>query len=192
MKKTTVKKTKRVLKKKVAPADKSARPVVDKRYISVKKSRIHGNGVFAKCDVPKGTRIIEYVGDKVTKKESDERAEKFLQKHAKNKTHGAVYIFTLNTRYDIDGNVSWNPARYINHACETNCESDIIRGHIWIVATRDIKKGEELHYDYGYDMTDWESHRCRCRAKNCLGYIVASNHRWRIKRKLAQKLLAKN
>jgi SET domain-containing protein len=88
---------------------------MEKSLILVKNSRIHGRGVFAKCDIPKGTRIIEYVGEKITKAESDRRAEKFLEK-AKKKGSGAVYIFQLNQRYDIDGNVTWNPARLINHA----------------------------------------------------------------------------
>ncbi len=159
---------------------------IDNEWVRVRVSRIHGRGVFAKVDIPSGTRIIEYVGEKITKSESDRRAEKVLEK-AKAKGTGAVYIFQLNKRYDIDGNVSWNPARYINHACETNCESDVIRGHIWIIATKEIKKGEELFYDYGYNLDNWEEHKCLCGKKSCIGYIVAKNLRWRVKKKLAQQ-----
>ena len=102
-------------------------------------------------------------------------------------TIGAVYIFTLNERYDINGKVSWNLAKYINHSCDPNCETDIIRGKIWINAIKDIKKGEELTYDYGYDMHYFEDHPCRCNSKNCVGFIVRSNLRWRLKKKLAKK-----
>jgi len=156
------------------------------QFVRVRVSKIHGRGVFAKVDIPKGTRIIEYIGEKITKAESDRRADVVLQK-SKLKGTGAVYIFQLNQRYDIDGNVKSNLARYINHACETNCESDVIRGHIWIVATKNIKKGEELFYDYGYNMDNWEEHPCLCNKQGCIGFIVSKNLRWRVKKKLAQK-----
>jgi len=83
--------------------------------------------------------------------------------------------------------VSWNLAKYINHSCDPNCETDIVRGKIWISAIKDIKKGEELSYDYGYDMHCFEDHPCRCNSKNCVGFIVRSNLRWRIRKKLAKK-----
>jgi SET domain-containing protein len=83
--------------------------------------------------------------------------------------------------------VSWNLAKYINHSCDPNCETDIIRGKIWINAIKDIKKGEELTYDYGYDMDCYEDHPCRCDSKNCVGYIVRSNLRWRVLRKIQNK-----
>lgn len=163
----------------------------DMQYIAVKKSDIHSKGVFAKKDIPEGTRMIQYVGEKITKLESDRRAETVLEQSKKNVTKGAVYIFTLNQRYDIDGNVSWNPARFINHSCEPNAESDIIQGKIWIIATRDIKKGEEISYDYGYDLEDFEEHPCYCSSKSCVGYIVDSNLREKLKRKLSAKKAAK-
>jgi len=97
-------------------------------YITVKKSSIHSVGVFSRKNISKGTRIIEYVGDMITKKESDRRADIPLQKNEKDSEHGAVYIFQLNKRYDIDGYVPYNTARLINHSCNPNCETDIIRG----------------------------------------------------------------
>jgi len=103
-------------------------------YITNKKSRIHSTGVFARRNIPKGTRVIEYVGKKVTKAESDRLADIPLNESKKNEEFGAVYIFILNKRYDIDGNVSYNTARFINHSCDPNCETEIIRGHIWVIA----------------------------------------------------------
>jgi SET domain-containing protein len=92
----------------------------------------------------------------------------------------------LNKRHDIDGAVSWNTAKYINHSCDANCETDIIRGHIWIIALRDIKKGEEFSYNYGYDIESWYDHPCKCGAKNCVGYILDEEHWPKLRRKLKQ------
>jgi len=152
-------------------------------YIVIKKSRIHSSGVFAKTNIAKGTRIIEYVGEKVTKAESDRRADIPLGKNKKNGIYGAVYIFILNKRDDIDGNVPYNTARLINHSCDPNCETEIIRGHIWVIAVRDIKKGEELAYNYNYDIEDYEDHKCYCGSRRCVGYIVDEDYWPRLKRK---------
>ena len=70
---------------------------------------------------------------------------------------------------DIDGNVKYNTARFINHSCDPNCETDVIRGHIWVIALRDIKKGEELAYNYNYEYEDYEDHKCRCGSNRCVG-----------------------
>jgi uncharacterized protein len=145
--------------------------------IIVRKSKVHGNGVFAARDIKKGEKIIEYVGEIITKAEADERAEAQLEKSNGHKNCGGVYIFELNNKYDIDGNVSWNPARFINHSCDPNCETEGDDEHIWIEALKDIKKGEELNYDYCYDIDNWEDHPCKCGSKNCCGFIVAEKHR---------------
>jgi len=152
-------------------------------YIRVRRSKIHGSGVFAKIDIPQGTEIIEYVGEKVTKAESDRRADIPLEKNKKNSDFGAVYIFILNKRHDIDGNVSYNTARFINHSCDPNCEAVICRGHIWIMALRDIKKGEELTYNYGYDFDDYQDHKCLCRTARCVGYILDEEHWPKLKKR---------
>lgn len=157
------------------------------KYIAVKSSSIHNKGVFAAQHIPKGTYIIEYVGEKITKKESDRRYEISKDQHNKDKTNGAVYIFTLNNNYDLDGNVSWNTARYINHSCEPNCEAVDRDGNIWIVATRDIETGEELSYDYGYDLDSWEEHPCHCGKEGCIGYIVDSDYWKKLKRELVKR-----
>lgn len=150
-------------------------------YVDVRGSAIHNKGIFAKKDIPKGTRIIEYVGEKITSAESDKRADRQLDASKKNSETGAVYLFELNSKYYIDGNVSWNTAKYINHTCDPNCESDVIRGHIYVIASRDIKKGEELSYDYGYDADHYKDHPCKCGSKKCKGYIVSQDQIWKMR-----------
>lgn len=142
-----------------------------KRWWIVRSSSIHQRGVFARCDIPKDTPIIEYVGDKISKAESDRRGKALMARSAR--TGGAaVYIFTLNKRQDLDGSVRRNTARLINHSCDPNCEAIISRGRIWIHALRDIAAGEELSFNYGFDLETWEDHPCRCGKPNCVGYIL--------------------
>jgi SET domain-containing protein len=139
----------------------------------LKQSAIHNKGVFAKCDIAKGTRIIEYTGEKITAGEGHRRVEAAYEMHRKDPSRGAVYIFELNKRYSIDGDVPYNTARHINHSCDPNAETDIIRGKIWIIAIKDIKKGEEIVYNYGYDLNDdFKDHICRCGTNRCVGFII--------------------
>jgi len=152
----------------------------------VRRSGIHRRGLFAARDIQKGTRVIEYVGERITKAESQRRAVRTIERAAKT-GGGAVYIFELNKRTDIDGNVATNFARLINHSCQANCETEIIRGKIWIIAVRNIKQGEEFSYDYGYDLDHYEEHPCRCGSRNCVGYIVAKDQRRRLRRILANQ-----
>ena len=150
----------------------------------VKNSKIHGSGVFATMEIKKGTKIIEYVGEKIPRAEGDLRSEKRLKRYLNSKTTGSVYIFELNSKYDIDGSVRYNKARYINHSCEPNCEVEIKNGHIWIISRKQIKKNEELSYDYGYDFDkeDYRDHKCKCGSKKCIGYIISSDERSKFKR----------
>ena len=158
-----------------------------KKYIFKKKSGVHGWGIFAKVDIVKGARIIEYIGEKITKAEAERRGPRLVEYAKKHKQSGAVYIFVLNKRYDIDGHVDYNTAKFINHSCDPNCEVEIIRGHIWIMALRDIKKGEELFYNYGYDLDTYEEHPCFCRSACCPGYITAQEHWSKLKKALKEK-----
>ncbi len=149
-------------------------------------SAVHGYGLYASKDIPKGTRIIEYVGDRITKSESDRRDE-VRRARQEEGDDGCVYLFTLNKRYDIDGDVSWNTARLINHSCDPNCETEYAKGGIWISALRDIAKGEELNYDYGFDWDNFDEHPCRCGAPTCCGFIVSKDQRWRVRREIARR-----
>jgi SET domain-containing protein len=152
----------------------------------IRKSKVHGNGVFARADISEGTRILEYLGEKITKKESDRRGWAQFEK-AQKTGDAAVYLFILNKKHDIDGNVPWNDARLINHTCEPNCEAQVIRGKIWIIALRDIAKGEELGFNYGFDLENYEDHPCRCGTPSCVGFIAGEDYWEKLERKLEKK-----
>jgi len=152
----------------------------------VRGSKIHGRGVYATQDIPSGTKIIEYVGEHIDKEESERRA---WAQHAKSQETGdaAVYIFTLTSKLDIDGNVPWNTARLINHSCEPNCEAWIDGKRIFIHALNDIKEGDELTFDYAFDVECYEDHPCLCGKAGCVGYIVSREQWPELKKKLAEK-----
>jgi SET domain-containing protein len=139
--------------------------ICETELIQFRRSRIHGTGGYARKDIGKGTRVIEYVGKKITKAESNIQCES-----------DNVYIFTLDDEFDLDGNVDWNPARFINHSCAPNCEAEWDEDRLWIVALRDIQPGEELSFNYGYDLEDYREHPCLCGTSACIGYIVAEEH----------------
>jgi len=151
----------------------------------VRGSEIHGRGVYATRFIAKEERIIEYVGELINKKESERRGNAL---HAKSlKTGGAaVYIFTLTKNYDLDGNVPWNTARLINHSCDPNCEAWVEGRRIFIHALRDIQPGEELSFDYGFDVDCYADHPCRCGKDACVGYIV-SRSQWPELQELLEK-----
>ncbi len=154
----------------------------------LKKSKIHGIGVVASQDIKKNTKIIQYIGEKINKKEGDRRSAERIKKYLNKKNEGSVYIFELNNKFDIDGSPLYNKARYINHSCNPNCEVDIIDNQIWIISIKKIKKGEELNYDYGYpfDKDDYKDHICKCRSKKCIGYIISQDD-WSKYKKFLQK-----
>ena len=144
----------------------------------VKKSNIdrNGRGLYATKDIKAGTRIINYVGKIITKKQTEE-SEKFDNSKP-------IYLFDLNSRYDLDGNVSWNTARLINHSCLNNCDYEGKGLKLWVNANRDIKMGEELTCNYGFSYdSDYKQFPCKCGSKNCVGYIVRESSRWRINKK---------
>jgi SET domain-containing protein len=141
-------------------------------WLVMRRSRIHGRGVYARTDIPKGTRLIEYTGERISNAEADRRndAESGRKHH--------TFLFILNSRTCIDAAVGGNVSRFINHSCDPNCVAWIEGQHIWIDAERDIQKGEELSYDYEYDflpeytVEDLELYPCRCGSKKCRGTIV--------------------
>lgn len=138
--------------------------VCETELITFRRSRIHGTGGFARKDIPAGTRLIQYVGEKITKAESLRRCE------AEN-----PYIFTLDDEHDLDGSVERNPARFLNHSCTPNCETELDEeaAEVWILTLRDIRAGEELSFNYGYDLSEYREHPCQCGAPECVGFIVA-------------------
>jgi SET domain-containing protein len=138
--------------------------------VRVGPSRIAGQGLFAGQEIKQGTKILRYIGEKITQEESDRRL-----------AAGNVYIFGLDERYSIDGSMRKNTARYINHACDPNCHTEQFGNTIWLVAIRDIVAGEELTYNYGYEMNDEPAEPCHCGAKHCCGYILGPQYWDRIK-----------
>jgi uncharacterized protein len=133
--------------------------------IRVGPSRIAGQGLFAGQEIKKGAKIRRYIGQKITHEESDRRL-----------AAGNVYIFGLDERYAIDGDTPKNTARYINHACDPNCQTEQYGNTIWIVAIRDIEAGEELTYNYGYELNDEPVEPCYCGARHCCGYILGPQY----------------
>ena len=155
-------------------------------YCEVRNSDIHGTGVYAAKPIPTGKRVIEYLGEKIGKEESERRANVQME-HAEKTGDAAVYIFTLNKKWDIDGNVPWNTARLLNHSCDPNCEAWIEEKQIFLYSLRDIDTGEELTFDYGFDIENYEDHPCLCGNENCVGYIVGRDHWPELKERLAEK-----
>lgn len=153
---------------------------------TIRRSGIHGSGLFARRRICEGTKVIEYVGEKIDKEESNRRGWERIRQ-AQKTGDAAVYIFTLDDEFDLDGSVSWNPARLINHSCDPNCEAYIEDGHIWIGAIREIQRGEELSYNYGFDLEHWDAHPCRCGSKRCVGYIVGEEYWSRLKQRIARR-----
>ena len=145
------------------------------RIYKIKKSKIDKNGLYASQDIKKGTRIIEYKGKIITSKQSEVNPKYDNSK--------AIYLFNINKKYDLDGDFKFNTARLINHSCDPTCEVLGKGLKIWIYAMKDIKKGEELSYDYGFSFDkDFRQYPCRCGSKNCVGFIVREGSRWRIKK----------
>ncbi|MEM7383949.1 MAG: SET domain-containing protein-lysine N-methyltransferase, partial [Verrucomicrobiota bacterium] len=136
-------------------------------FVAVEASGIHQKGVFARTKISKDTLIIQYVGEKITKSESERRGWAQME-HSENTGDAAVYIFDLDRKHDLDGNFPYNTARLINHTCDPNCEAQNLDGEIWIVALREIKKGEELGFDYGFDLESFEEHPCLCGSPKCV------------------------
>jgi uncharacterized protein len=139
----------------------------------VRNSAIHGRGVFAARKIPKGTRVIEYRGQRVTHKEVDRR-------YANADDHdNHTFLFELDEKWVIDAGVRGNAARWINHGCSPNCETVEEDERIYIEAIRDIRRGEELTYDYNITLEERHTPRmkqiwaCLCGARRCRGTMLA-------------------
>jgi uncharacterized protein len=155
----------------------------DSVVIEVRRSRVHGRGVFALKPIPKGTRVIEYLGDRISHAQADRRYED----HDENDNH--TFLFSVDRRLVIDAGAGGNDARFINHSCDPNCESVIERRRVFIDAIRDIPAGEELSYDYqiGRERGDPpnvdEIYACRCGSSRCRGTMLWPPQRPRPQRK---------
>ena len=142
------------------------------QLVEARRSSIHGTGVYAIAFIKKGTRIIEYLGERISNAEADRRYE------LKGDDDGHTFLFIASSRTVIDAGIDGNAARFINHHCSPNCETVIEKSRVFIEAIRNIEPGEELGYDY---QLTWEStddpqelalYECRCGAKRCRGTML--------------------
>ncbi len=135
------------------------------QWVFVDRSAIDRQGIFASIDIPAGTVIFPYCGEKISKTESTRRLEA-----------GNAYLFILNDDFDLDGDVPENLARFVNHSCQPNSESQQDEETIWIQTLRDIQKGEEITINYGFGLEDHTENPCQCGSSDCVGYMVAEDH----------------
>ena len=132
---------------------------------------MQGLGAFAIYPIPEGMRMIEYAGVRLTPHEADARYPDVVDSHH-------TMLFAIDDSVVVDAAVDGNEARFINHSCNPNCDAVIDGGRIWIEALRDIEVGEELAYDYAYQLKERHTpalkkrYPCHCRAANCRGSIL--------------------
>jgi SET domain-containing protein len=125
-----------------------------------KRSKLHGFGVFADQTINKNKRIIDYAGELISNKQSESREDRYLKK-------GCIWVFRVNRNWSRDAAVGGNVARFINHSCTPNCWIEVADKTIWVRASRTIRKGEELTYDYNTEGDKVIPCRCRpgCKTK---------------------------
>ena len=164
--KKSVRKARRPLRNKPAVS------LANSPLVEARNSTIHGRGVYAIAPIKKGTRVLEYLGERISHGEADARYEQ------KGDDDGHTFLFIASNRTVIDAGVDGNDARFINHSCNPNCETVIENSRVFIDAIRNIKPGEELGYDY---QLTWEStddpaelalYACRCGARKCRGSML--------------------
>ena len=153
--------------------------------LELRKSKVHGTGVFAARPIEKGKRIIEYLGERVSHAEADRRYED------KNADDSHTFLFIVDRRTVIDAGIDGNDARFINHSCDPNCETVIAQRRVFIDALRNIAPGEELAYDYQIqrdpddpDDVD-EVFACQCGSDGCRGTMLWPAQRPRKKKRAA-------
>ncbi|HEY1131335.1 MAG TPA: SET domain-containing protein-lysine N-methyltransferase [Roseateles sp.] len=148
-----------------------------RRKIEVRDSGVHGRGVYAAAPIEAGSKIIEYTGERITWEQAVER-----HPHDPSQPNHTFY-FHLDGGLVIDALYGGNDARWINHACEPNCEADEVDGRVFIKALRDLEPGEELFYDYGLVLDERHTAKvkkqfaCWCGAQTCRGTMLAPKRR---------------
>jgi uncharacterized protein len=150
----------------------NAKGLPPNKWIVVRHSKVHGYGCFARQFIPKGTRMIEYLGERISHKAADERYE------GADVNDNHTFLFIADRKTVIDATRGGNESRFVNHHCDGNCESDTKKGRVFVDAIKDIQKGEELGYDYqiGRDRNDPpnvdEIYACRCGSPKCRGSML--------------------
>ncbi len=153
------------------------------RRIQVRRSGVHGKGVFALANIAEGETLIEYVGEIISWKEA-------LRRHPHNPAEpNHTFYFHIDDGRVIDAAHGGNASRWINHSCEPNCEADEDEGRVFIKALRNIKAGEELNYDYGLILEgkdtkeEKEEFACHCGTPECRGTMLAPKKKKKKKHK---------
>lgn len=151
----------------------SPKKIARPRPFVIRSSAIQGRGAFAKEQIRKGTRLIEYTGERITHEEANQRyPDEDMERHH-------TFLFELDDDTVVDAAVGGNVARYINHSCDPNCETIIEDDRIYVDAIRTIRPGQELTYDYSYVLEERHTpavkkrYPCFCGAKTCRGTILA-------------------
>ena len=134
---------------------------------------MHGLGAFATVPIPKGNRLIEYAGARITPAEADARYPDTpgVEHH--------TYLFAIDDDIVIDASIDGNDARFINHSCDPNCDAIVEDGRIWIETIREVMPDEELAYDYAFVLPERHTpaakrrYPCTCGSENCRGTILA-------------------
>lgn len=152
-------------------------PAASNRRFQVRRSSVHGRGVFALLPIARDERIIEYTGEVIGWPEA-------LRRHPHDpKDPNHTFYFSLEGGLVIDANVGGNSSRWINHACEPNCQADETDGRVFIRALRDLQPGDELFYDYGLVLDERQTpklkkqYACRCGSPSCRGTMLAPKSR---------------
>jgi uncharacterized protein len=142
---------------------KSSLPSIDPRHtpfrLYAKASKIHRHGIYAGEPIPAGRKVIEYTGERINRREARKRG-----------MGDVTYLFSLDDYWTIDGAVGGSGAEFINHSCDPNLRSAILRGHILYYSRRPIRRGEELTVDYRFSK-NIDKVPCACKAPSCRGAI---------------------
>ena len=156
---------------------------IDPADLLIRRSGIHGCGRYTTVPIPEGTHIVEYTGTRLSKDQADELYNE----------RPDTYLFCIGEGdYVVDGD---SVAAFINPCCDSNCETDEFGEHIWIIATRDIAAGEELHTTTTSMMATTTMRRCHCGAKDCRGSMYGEEEierRAKEKAKAARKAIIVN
>lgn len=150
------------------------RSATTRRRYTVRRSEIHGRGVFALTAIPKGTRLMEYLGERISHDEADRR---YAEEH-EHSPH--TMLFAVNDKVVIDATKWGSSARFINHSCSPNCEAIEEEGRIFIETIRNVQLGQELTYDYNLVLEERHTpavkraHACFCGSRRCRGTLLGS------------------
>jgi SET domain-containing protein len=140
-------------------------PSIDPKYacykLTIRSSGIHRHGIFAGEDIPVRRKVIEYKGERISRKETRRRSDE---------QGDLIYLFTLDNYWTLDGSVGGSGAEYINHSCDPNIRTVVTKGHILYMSAKPIRKGQELTVDYHFSK-DIEKIPCKCGSAKCRGTI---------------------